>query len=104
MQNRKTFLGTNERFVNVVKDSLLYEETKLLKIFRWSCHFEINPKPLTFTVKEISDFIKVDADESESEESCKTVLNAVKAELKERDNFLREIQNLNIKFYHPMVH
>ena len=36
--------------------------------------------------------------------AAKTVLNAVKAELKEADNFLREIQNLNIKFYDPMVH
>ena len=82
MQNRKTFLGTNERFVNIVKDSLLYEETKLLKIFRWNGHFELNRKPLTFTVKEIADFIKTKTDESESEESCKNSIKRCKSRIK----------------------
>ena len=77
---QETFLRTNVRFVNIVKDCLLHDETNLPKILRWSCHFETNPKPPTFTEKEIYDFIKVNADESQSEENCKKLINILNKE------------------------
>ena len=72
---QETFLETNVRFVNVVKDCLVDKDAKLPKILRWSCHFETKPKAPTFTEKEIYDFVKVNADESESEGSCKKLIS-----------------------------
>ena len=77
---QETFLETNVRFVNVVKDCLVDEKIKLPEILRWSCHFETKPKPPTFTDKEIYDFVKINADESESEESCKKLISILSKE------------------------
>lgn len=72
---QETFLETNVRFVNVVKDCFVEEEAKLPKILPWSCHFETKPKPPIFTEKEIYDFVKINADESESEENCQKLIS-----------------------------
>ena len=77
---QETFLETNVRFVNIVKNCLVNEEAKLPKILQWSCHFETKPKPPTFTEKEIYDFVKVNADESECEESCKKLIRILSEE------------------------
>lgn len=77
---QETFLQTTVRFVNIVENCILYEETKLSKILPWSCHSDSNPKALTLTLKEIYDFIKVNADESKSDETWKKLTNILKKE------------------------
>ena len=79
----------------------MYEETKLSKILSWSCHSDSNPKPLAFTLKEIYDFIKVNADESKSDETWKKLTNILKKQyslFKSNGENVFESFNCNIEF------
>ena len=75
---QETFLETNVRFVNIVKKCLLKKEKNPPKILPWSCNFDGKPTPPTFSIKEIYNFVKMDDDQGESEETiCKEITRAL---------------------------